>query len=547
MTEGSAQGGQAGSRIEDIAELVKRLCVAITNTEMFNADHPTATKSIDSAFEWITGMLAKYQEAIVVSAAGKSIIFDGLPLEARNPLVEKLARKLDEIHVNNLFFTPDLDREEFQNFYRTLGKGFRYINEHGGLAPLLVEAGVQHILLKEISYVMVSDGEKVVSRDAKVVTGQVAGVSSDSEIAKYMVWKVLQKADEQNWLLNEMKNNPEKMADLVTQGIDLAVSRAEMGMQDEEGTLNALINNIRFIGQNLVDVNTGDVKEGEEDLGRALVTLENEVRLRSNKLMSSKVASGFVNEILGIVTSYTDSYRTKEITDEILKGEKGLKRTEKLLREMVPADEPIGRFVPKIREQLARRGLTENDLEKLLGGLDGEAGGKPQRTPRPKKPRKPVAQAVVDGLEKRLKDLDLDENQRKDLTEKLGAFIEDKARERAGELRREAEQLKIGLAKRMLMIDAVPLGVMMWDVDGKVETLNASARAALRSEEGVPLTEALRALLTTWAFPLADVPDLPAGVQVSDVEVQMLLTVWKVVTGDDGAVCGVVLLPPKEG
>jgi hypothetical protein len=188
---------EPSSKVQEMAELVKRLCMALTNVEMFGVDHPVGNKGIETASEWLAQMFERREEPVVISVSGKTIILDGVPLEERNPLVAKLASRLDDVHVSNLFLDPEITADEFTSFFRILGQGPKAVNAGGGLVKMLEDEGVTHIAMKEISYIMVTGDEKVVSKDATVVDGSgVSGLDDDSEIVKYMVWKVLQKADE---------------------------------------------------------------------------------------------------------------------------------------------------------------------------------------------------------------------------------------------------------------------------------------------------------------------------------------------------------------
>lgn len=538
------------SKVADMAELIKRLCVALTNVEMFSADHPMAKTGIGHAYEWLKTLFDRYHQAVVISVTGKRIVLDGLPLEERNPLVSKLAAKLDEVHTNNLFFHPETTAEEFHDFYRVLGKGPKIVNAGTGFAAMLAEAGIKNIELRDISYVMVTGDQKIVSRDAKVVDGDgEMGSQGDAEMVKYMIWKVLQKADEQKWMINEIKNNPQKMADMILDGLELAMSRAEMGIKDEEGSIEALLTNIQKIGEGLGREDEGDeTAEGEGDVGKALVTLENEIRLRSSKLMSSKVASGFVNEILHVVTGYADRARAKEVTDEFLKGEDGLKRAEKLLREMAPKTESSAKYITRIRAQLEQRGLKEEDLEKLLKGLqEDEAEDTPKKPKVPRKPRvkKPVSQAVADGLSKRLKELHVEGEQAQQAAESLGSFIEDRAKDLAGEMREEVGQLKGVAERRGRLLEDLPLGVVIWDGGGRIEFINAAATAAVGLEEGAVLSAPVRTALATWPFPLAELPEVPADMTLTEDDMKLLTSVARPVKDAAGNVYSVILLPAR--
>ncbi len=542
MPEQAKQDGSTSSKVQDIVEFVKRLCMALTNVEMFSADHPLARKSIDASFEWLAGMIKRRDEPVVLTIAGKNVVIDGMPLEDKNPLVNKLAKKFEDVHVSNLFFEKDVTSDEYVEFFRIIGKGPRYVDEHGGLPKLMSESKIARIRLRDISYVMVTGDEKVVSKDARVVDANAAVISADSEIARYMVGKVLQRAEEQKWLLDEMKNNPQKMADLIVDGIELASSRAEMGVQDEDGSIEALMNNIRLIGQGLVDEKTGDVKEGEGDLEKALVNLETEVRLRSSKLMSSKVAAGFINEIMGVVTTYADRVRAKQVSDEFLKGETSLRKTEELLRKFAPKKEPVDKFLQQVKERLARKGATEDEINKLIDGMEGD---KQKSAPKkPAKPRKSYSQAVSDGVSKRLKDLNLDEAKSQAVAESMSSFIEERAREKAGEMKAEAEVLRVAVKRKNSILDVISDGVISWGKDGKVDFINQSAKNALKSE-GPELKDALKKRLKEWKFPMEDVPDLTKENDLSEADMKFLLVVARVAKDADGEVAGVTLLPSK--
>ncbi len=541
---GETKQAEQSSKVEAVAELVKRLCRALTNVEMFSADHPVSKHGIDLAFQYLRKILDQYQEDVVISVAGNTIVLDGLPLEERNPLVSKLARRFDDVHINNIFFEPAVTAEEFHELYRILGKGPKTVNAEGGFAELLKKSSIRHIHLKDISYVMVTGDEKVVSKDAKVVEGEpVAGVSMDSDIVKYMLGRILEKADEQKWLINEIKNNPGKMAEMITSGIDLAMSRAEMG-HNTEGEIGTLINNIRIVGQQLVEQDSGDSKDrGEEDVEKALLTLENELRLRSSKLMSSKVAAGFVNEILGVVTSYSDQVRTKQISDEFLKGEKSLKKTERLLRKMAPeGDRKEKSVVVKVADEIVKRGMSEEDVTKVLDEIK-PASQEPDQAKRDD--RKPVSDLLSAGIEKRLEVAGLKGDKLKKTMSGLLPYIEAMAKEKAGEFQKEAETLRVEMGQKERMLREMPMGVLTWMPDGKVQLINETARRILRNELGIERSSGLARRLKEWSFPLDDVPDLMKETDLANDDVNLLLNIAKVMKDDDGEPYGVILLEPK--
>lgn len=528
------------SRIEEMAELVRKLCLALTNAEMFTADHPLGRQNISNAFTWLQGMFQRRSDPVVISVANRRIILDGLPLEDKNPLVNKFASRLEDVHASNLMFQPTVTADEFHSFYRVLGKGARFVNEHGGLASLLAEAKVTGIQLRDISYVMVTDEQKVVSRSAKVEDAQVpGGALSDPELVRYVVSQILSKAEEQRWLIGEIKNNPQRVAGLFTEAINLAVSRAEMGINDEGSAMESLARNIRLVATSLLDEQTGEVKEGQEELEKAIMTLENEMRLRASTLTSSRVATGFVNEILSVITSYSDRIRAKRISGEFLKSERSLKAAEEIIRSMTPREEPLDQFLNRVRDLLVRKGVSGDELSQIEAGIARKAKARAARASRP---RKAFNQAVADGITKRLRDLNLEGSQLSAAIESLSAFVEERAREKAGELRETVEKLQDDLDRRNRALNHLPVGLVLWNAEGAADFVNTRAMATLGEEQELHLTPPLRAALEASTFPLVDpqsVADRTA--ELGEAGVRLLQATAVVLSDEVNGIYGVIL------
>ncbi|MBN1268391.1 MAG: hypothetical protein JXB04_02295 [Kiritimatiellae bacterium] len=482
------------SPVEETVELVRRLCVAQSQAVIYSIEHPAAQRSVDEAFEWLDQILRRKRKPIVISMTEGRVLFEGLPLEEDNPLVSRFARRLEEVHMNNIFFNPGLTRDELADFFKTLALGTSAINKAGGLIKALTEAKIIHITTKEASYVLITEDEKVVGRDARVVTG--GGTSDmDSEVTRYMLAEVMKKADEKQWLINEIKNHPKKMAQRILDGIELATSRAEMGAGGAAGdSIETLLNNIRLVGQSMARASGGEEEEGV-DLEEAVLSIEKELRSRSGQVMSSKVAGGFVNEILGVITSFSDQVKAKRIASEFLRGETTLKKTERLLQSLKPDEESADEFLLKMRDLLVQRGVTQDELDRMIHQVRSEPGGRgappapapeeqpiedagiqtfvlddvpipeeippgappappPEEVavaappaekpaaPKKKRPKKAPDQLIQEGVTRRLKELGMDEGSlAAEATEKLAGFIEAKVKEREKEFAEKEKAL----------------------------------------------------------------------------------------------------------
>jgi len=520
---------------QEISDLVRHLGVALSNVETFSADHPVSKKRIAVAYEYIAGLLHRHNTPLVITVADKHILFDRTPLEDRSPVVAKFAARLQENQANHLTFDPGLTAAEFEGFYRVLGKGTKSMAAQGGLVALLAAERVPHVHVRRLDFVMVGKDEKVVSKTA-VVVEPPAGKRSAADMAaiQQVLQKVLDHTTEQSWLLHEIKNNPQRAADLFVGGINLVVSRMETGMTGQNAGSEALLKSIQILGNALVTEGSSTPPEDQEDLEKFIIVLEKEVRQCSGPLISSKVAAGLLTEIIEVVTSYADRVRAHKIADEFLQGEKNLKKVKRLLRDLTPATESIENFVSRIRKHLLERGLTEDDLTRL------EEAIKTERKPKPRpKPRKRSSEAIAQGIAERLKDLNLEPALLEEIIARLCRFIEDVAREKAGELRLDVENLRSQLARRENILHNLPSGMMLWNTEGKAEFISHAAAQALGSDTSIDLGPALKTRLCEWSFPLTN--PAPPSADLSAVEMQLLRSVSLVLKSDTGEVYGVLL------
>jgi PAS domain-containing protein len=527
------QAAQEATKVEKIIELVKHLCLAESMCRIYGAGHPNARESIRTMFEWVTAILANKHEIVINMTEGK-VVVEGMPADERNPMIAKFAKTFNAIHADNLFFEEGLTLEECNRFYEVLCLGPRQINAQGGLPEMLKQRDITHIAVKQISYVMVRDDEKVVARDAQVIDGKIIeAAGGDQQLVEYMVQQVMKKAEERKWIIAEIKNNPKKMADIITQGIELAVSRNDSGLTETK-TIEGLLENIKMVGQSLVDETSGEITS-ESDLQDAIMTLESEVRTRSQKLMSSETAVGFINEVLSVITSYSDQVRAKKLSDEILKGERSLRQAEKLLKTLAPHEISSEQFLIRIRSLLVDRGITEDQL--LALAQEAPAAKKPRA---PRKPR--VVKPIADEIAKHIKTPDMPDTQRAEVAADLSGYFERELNARAKDIKNDNRRLQAELALIGHVLDRLALGIVVWDADGVIEYIDQPAAQATGWTKGNRLGSALVNACREWQFPLDTLPaETLTAWGLTDLDARFLGAIDRTTKDEQGIVNGVLL------
>lgn len=194
------------------------------------------------------------------------------PLE-KTPLFQQPATRIGD----HILFTKELTHAEFEEFFRVFLQRPKAINACGGLAALLKQKGITHVEIQRVRYAPVREEETVVCREAGA--GQdmpKAPDVADRRNAQYMVEHVWQKPEQSRWLINRIKNSSAKVPELLAEGVELAISRAEAGLTREK-PIEVFIGNIRLACHNLAQ-QQGHAEAETGELQRAWLALEAELR-----------------------------------------------------------------------------------------------------------------------------------------------------------------------------------------------------------------------------------------------------------------------------
>jgi hypothetical protein len=85
----------------------------------------------------------------------------------------------------------------------------------------------------------------------------------------------------------------------------------------------------------------------------------------------------------------------------------------------------------------------------------------------------------------------------------------------------------------------------LWNNDGTPAFTNAAAQSILKNPQGMALRPAVGELLTTWTFPLKDLPDFPAEARLTEPEIRLVLSTFKPLLDDASKLYGVILIPDR--
>ncbi len=474
--------------VERIGELLRKLCVTRSNLNLYSFDHGVVRQSLKDTLPVITRLL-KGRDQIVINITKTALLFEGLAVEERNPMVARFARDLRELRINGFSFKEGITLKELAVFFKLLTLKKAEVERLGGARVLLEEMEVKHIGINQIRYVRLDDDKKIVSRGAHVLTARQAGEqSSERELLNDLVKALIDKKADRDWLLDEVRTDPARVANQIVAMIKYFDDQEMVGHQEQrQEAMESLLGSIKTLGARLAERDVDEeIGEGDKDMATSMLILEQELKSRSAGLKSSKAVTRFVEEITSTVTAFIDNHQANLVAKEYLKDEKGLKRTEQLLRNIMER-QPGASSIPRIESLLLERGLSEKDLEKLVDRLfpEPKAPSKPKKKRKPRKPRAP--RPVVEKIEKALaKQLDTIQG-KEETAAYLAGLFQREVGARLKDVKEDQMRLATDLKRIDDMLSATGLGLVALDRDGVVVMITRQAAAVLGEGGDKPL------------------------------------------------------------
>ncbi len=473
--------------VERIGELLKALCLARSNLNLYSFEHEVARRSLAATHQKIAALL-DVRARITIDITATALLFEGLPVEERNPMVERLARDLRGLRINGFSFHRGLTLKELAVFFKLLTLKKEDVDRFQGARALLEELKVVHISINQVRYVRLEDDKKIVSRDARVVEA-AGGVDGQRELLNNLTRALLDKQADREWLLDEIRTDPARVADQMVAMIKYFDDRDVIeGPEKRQAALDALLGSIKTLGVRLAERTAGGEAEGRP-LAQSLLILERELKARSAGLKSSKSVTRFVEEITSTVTAFIDNHQANLVVKEYLKDEKGLKRTEQLLRNILDRDNRSS-LMPRLETVLREKGLSAGDLEKLLARIT--AAPPEAEKPRKKRKRRPRApRPVVEKIEKALAEGFAGKTPPEELTAYLAGVFQREAAGRVKDSEAALARMEEDLGRVERLLGAAGLSLAALDPEGRVALATGRASAILGTETGEVLSPGL--------------------------------------------------------
>ncbi|MCX6560073.1 MAG: HEAT repeat domain-containing protein [Candidatus Aminicenantes bacterium] len=136
---------------ESLTRVIKEFNLSRTYAGLYPADHPQVIQSIDRVYEMLL-VLLRTRPSLILGAAKDFLLAGGEPLNPGNPVFREFAGVLNRRDIISITLLEGLRREELVDLHRLVNRSPEEIRTGGGIEGMAAQAGLTHILLKEMDY-----------------------------------------------------------------------------------------------------------------------------------------------------------------------------------------------------------------------------------------------------------------------------------------------------------------------------------------------------------------------------------------------------------
>jgi hypothetical protein len=232
----------ASVNVKDVVLFIKQLCLTYAKFSLYPPDHPVTQSQIKTAWNELLPIFKKYGNVDITFTDGK-LLFFGLPVEERNPTVNKFARHFESFNIKGIEFSKDLTNEEFARFITVFSQDSKVIIEQGGTDLLLKQHEINNINFHAAVYQVVREDQKVV-REAQAAedkknesirkVNEIKPTSPNENTAKNILVKYLE-SDGSLQVIQELLKSIDMDPEIIKRVIqDIKRIMEETGLDAEE-------------------------------------------------------------------------------------------------------------------------------------------------------------------------------------------------------------------------------------------------------------------------------------------------------------------------
>lgn len=356
-----------------VDEFLRFYTIALKNMTMYSLGHSLVQQSMDRAHKMLQAVFEQ-KNNFTISIAENRLLRDDLPLEIRSPAVVKLIEMLQDHAVDSISFTKGISAEGLARLAQSLIQKPEELKAQGGIGALLEKESIPYIRVNEVKY-----GK--ISRSAEQV--------EDLVITNFLLGQVENLGSDQALLVEELKKNPEKFAQLMSAALGPEEAEPAGGSgagpgpgagsglgggpgagpgggrgRDKGQHARAFFEQATSRLAGLMVGKEADWRVLKKKLAQALIASRPDLKEALSQTVSeeSTPEAEFMEKISGELS--TDSI-IAAVAGQYARGRKEADELADLLAQYIPDVEERKRLLPLLKQKLTSKGIDEDTFQKI--------------------------------------------------------------------------------------------------------------------------------------------------------------------------------------
>ena len=182
--------------------MIRQMNISLRNMRFYAADHPTATSSVQKAYDALMELL-KEKNQLTLGVVDNTLIVNDSPVEESDKFISQFVEELSIRSIESLIFYPDLSQDELRALLQCLNRDADRMGAEGGPQKLFESQGISHVLANEVKYGKIKES----SSDG---TGLEEAI-----VAAFLMGKMPASPDDQKNLLSFLIDDPAKIGEMI--------------------------------------------------------------------------------------------------------------------------------------------------------------------------------------------------------------------------------------------------------------------------------------------------------------------------------------------
>ncbi len=335
---------------------------------MYDMKHPFTAQSIKEFYRLINDELTRYSPIVLIMHQDKFFVEE----EPLDPKLNtgKLLSHFKKTAIQSLLFEKGMTREDLEIFFHVIIDTAKNPNIEK-MMQAVVDTGVSKIKLNYVFYQKVTAEDAIIEKDSIKDISETKRVEKQkklkTELLDMLTGGIALDNLTDSLSVSQLVGGSEKLAEYVVQ-----TGTSQAAFEDTAECSPVLLQNI---GKIKTEVNKAvlDVSGAKlHELAASVVKMRAELLDGLNEKKKSGVAYQDEEKIIAETNELADEVILKLIKDEYKQGATSINRLSQILRRLIPDNDELQRFLPKLKETLLLEGMSLDDFLELTGELEKE-------------------------------------------------------------------------------------------------------------------------------------------------------------------------------